>query len=330
MAVLTVVAVAADIHSLRRATMGPVVRRVLLLLAALFAIHILLPMVGQGESAWDAVRHGQWGWIVAVVVTSAVTYLAAAVALMGGAGRRLALGRTWAAQVAAAFTNRLAPAGIGGMTTNVRFLDAAGVDRPEAVAAVGLDSLAGFLVHLVSVIAIVPLLGATQAQLRVSGPDLPDNWWQLVIVVAVLVTAGLIRWGAQLRRRAAPPVREALHALATTMRNPRAGAALIGGSMGVTAGYALALVFAARATGVALPMATITAVYLGGAAVAAVAPTPGGLGALEAALVAGLTAAGAASGPAVAAVLVYRLITFWLPILPGFFAYRALRREGAL
>jgi undecaprenyl-diphosphatase len=79
-----------------------------------------------------------------------------------------------------------------------------------------------------------------------------------------------------------------------------------------------------------LPVAPIIAIYLGGAAVASIAPTPGGLGALEAALVAGLTAAGAASGPAVAAVLVYRLVTYWLPIVPGFVAYRSLRHQGML
>ena len=60
------------------------------------------------------------------------------------------------------------------------------------------------------------------------------------------------------------------------------------------------------------------------------APTPGDLGAMEAALVAGLTALGEASGPAIAAVLGFRLLTFWLPTLPGFFALRWLRKEGAV
>jgi undecaprenyl-diphosphatase len=105
-------------------------------------------------------------------------------------------------------------------------------------------------------------------------------------------------------------------------------AALFGGSAGVTAGYALALVAAAHAFGLSVGVASVVAVYLGGSAVAAVAPTPGGLGALEASLVAGLTAAGAAAGPAVAAVLVFRLVTFWLPTLPGFIAYRVLRRSA--
>jgi undecaprenyl-diphosphatase len=98
----------------------------------------------------------------------------------------------------------------------------------------------------------------------------------------------------------------------------------------VTAGYALALVAAVEAFGGGLPATKIVAVYLGGSALAAVSPTPGGLGALEAALVAGLTGVGAAAGPSVAAVLVYRLVTYWAPVLPGLVLFRRLRARGAL
>jgi glycosyltransferase 2 family protein len=74
----------------------------------------------------------------------------------------------------------------------------------------------------------------------------------------------------------------------------------------------------------------VAVVYLGGSALAAAAPTPGGLGAMEAALVAGLTAFGLASGPAIIGVLAFRLVTFWLPILPGWLAFRSLRRTQVI
>ena len=74
----------------------------------------------------------------------------------------------------------------------------------------------------------------------------------------------------------------------------------------------------------------IGAVYLGAAALAAAAPTPGGLGAIEAALIAGLIGVGLAAGPAVSAVLLYRLATYWLPIVPGWLAWRWLQRKEYL
>ena len=71
----------------------------------------------------------------------------------------------------------------------------------------------------------------------------------------------------------------------------------------------------------------IGAVYLAAAALAAAAPTPGGLGAIEAALVAGLTGVGMQPGPAVSAVLLYRLATYWLPVLPGWLCWRSLQHR---
>ena len=71
-------------------------------------------------------------------------------------------------------------------------------------------------------------------------------------------------------------------------------------------------------------------VYLTGSALGSVVPTPGGLGAVEAALSAGLTAAGLPGAAAVSAVLLFRLLTFWLPVPVGWVALRYLERRQAL
>jgi undecaprenyl-diphosphatase len=296
-----------------------------------FATYVLLPQVGQLQATLTALGQARWGWLVPMAVASAFTYLMAAVALMGASATPLALGRTWAVQVAAAFSNRLAPAGLGGMGTNIRYLQAAGSDRPAAVTAIAVNSVAGFLVHAAGVAVVIPLLGAAGGAHRLpSAPDLPDKFPLVVGVLAVLVGAGLVRWGRWLRGRVGPGFRSAVSNLRALGAQPRRAVAVFVGSAGVTAGYALALVAAVEAFGGGLPATKIVAVYLGGSALAAVSPTPGGLGALEAALVAGLTGVGAAAGPSVAAVLVYRLVTYWAPVLPGLVLFRRLRARGAL
>ena len=60
-------------------------------------------------------------------------------------------------------------------------------------------------------------------------------------------------------------------------------------------------------------------------AVGTLAPTPGGLGAVEGLLIALFVSFGVPSATAVAVVLTYRLINFWLPIPPGFIAYVVVR-----
>ena len=103
---------------------------------------------------------------------------------------------------------------------------------------------------------------------------------------------------------------------------------LFGGSAGVTLAYIAALAAAVAAFNGGVTFAQVGAVYLGASLVAAAAPTPGGLGAIEAALVAGLTGVGMDPGPAVAAVLSYRLATYWLPILPGWISFHLLERRN--
>lgn len=295
-----------------------------------FATFILLPQVGQFQATLTALHHARWAWLVPTAAASVFTYLMAAVALMGASPTRLALGRTWAVQVAASFTNRLAPAGLGGMGTNLRYLVAAGSDSAGAASAVALNSLAGFLVHATGLAVVIPLLGATGGAHRLpAAPDLPDHWQIVVGVLAVLVVAGAVTWGRRLRR-VVPGLRSALANLRALGAEPRRAVALFAGSAGITAGYALAFMAAIEAFGGGVPASKVLAVYLGASALAAVAPTPGGLGALEAALVAGLTGVGLAAGPSVGAVLVYRFVTYWAPVLPGLVLFRRLRSRGLL
>jgi glycosyltransferase 2 family protein len=301
-------------------------RTLLLLVAAGFAVHLLLPQVGELRQTLGALQEARWNWLAAGLALSAASYLAAAVAQLGAVDQALALGRTTLVQVASTFANRLTPAGLGGMGLNVRYLQRAGIDRPAAVAAVATNTAAGALVHVLGLLVAAVLVGHT----RLHASDIPRGWPVLVALAGVLAAVGLALWSPLGRRRLVFPAVRAGRELAGVLRRPGRSAQLLGGSVGVTLTYALTLAGCLAAFNVHVPLADTVAVYLAGAAVASVSPTPGGLGAMEATLVAGLTAVGAPAGPAVAGVLAFRLLTFWLPILPGWLAYRALRADGTI
>ena len=67
-----------------------------------------------------------------------------------------------------------------------------------------------------------------------------------------------------------------------------------------------------------------------GPTLAAAAPTPGGVGAIEAALVTVPTSVGVESGQAIPVVVVFRVVTYWLPIVPAYAALTHLRRTGVV
>ena len=162
--------------------------------------------------------------------------------------------------------------------------------------------------------------------------SMPSGSTALVVIVVVLGVLGIVattrRGRKLLRSRLLNFGRESLANIASVVRSPARLAALFGGSLGVTLAYGTAFGCAVQAFGGGVGLPEVGAVYLGASALAAVAPTPGGLGAMEAALVTGLTGAGMEPALALAAVLTYRLATFWLPIVPGWLAFVRLERQG--
>jgi undecaprenyl-diphosphatase len=304
-------------------------RNVIPLILLFLAVNVLLPQATRAAGLAHVFAQANWAWIGVAFAGAASTYVAAATSWVAAAPVRLALGRTFAVQFAAAFTNRLTPAGIGGMTTNVAYMQRAGANRGEAVTAAAGISVAGFIVHLIGLAAIAPLLGATGGW-HVSTPDLSDRWPLLIGIVVVLGVIGIAFWRRRLRHRVRALLDRIWVALRATLARPVRALIMLAAACGISLGYIAALVASVRAYGGTLPPGRIAAIYFGASAVAAVAPTPGGLGALEAALVAGLGAAGLARPPAIAAVISYRLVTYWLPVVPGVVLWRVLRRRQIL
>jgi uncharacterized protein (TIRG00374 family) len=87
-----------------------------------------------------------------------------------------------------------------------------------------------------------------------------------------------------------------------------------------------ALACAIRATGEPVPWHSLLLVYGAGAAVGSTGITPGGFALVELALTAALTAAGLNRSSALAAVLAYRLVNFWLILIGGWFLMALLAR----
>lgn len=79
------------------------------------------------------------------------------------------------------------------------------------------------------------------------------------------------------------------------------------------------------AFGYTIGLAHLLVAYVIAYSIGTLAPTPGGLGAVEGILIALFVSFGVPSAVAVAVVLVYRIINFWLPIPPGFIAYAIVR-----
>ncbi len=302
--------------------------RTLLAIAAVAgAFYYLLPQLAQVPSSWRAVQSADWAWLPLIIAMSAATYLASAVALMGAVPPRIRFWPTVLAQAASSFVNRVSPANVGGMALNARFLQKSGGDTSSGVAAVGVNSIVGAIVHLVLIVVFFTWAGRGLGKAF----KLPSSSKLLLILAVVAAIVGIVLATRPGRRFAAakliPGLKSAAASLKRVAQTPGKMVMLFGGSALITLSYIGALVASIQAFGGGPGVVLVGAVYLGAAAIAAAAPSPGGLGAIEAALVAGLTGVGMLAGPAVSAVLLYRLATYWLPIAPGWLSWRVLQQR---
>jgi undecaprenyl-diphosphatase len=305
-------------------------RTVLTIVMLVLVGYFLLPQFSNLPGIVDQVEAADWWWFAPVVLASIASYAAATFAVLGSVPERLRYAPTFVAQVASSFAGTLAPASIGGLALNARYLQKSGVDGAVAVPAVGLNAIAGVAMHIL-LLALFLVWAGTSAFGSIHLPD-PEV---LAYGAAAVVALGAIAFAIPairrlLRERLVPILRRSISGLAAVVRRPMNIVLLLGGSALVTTSYLVAMYFAVQAFGGDLSFAKVGAVYLVGAAVGSAAPTPGGLGALEAALIAGLVAAGMPNEIAVPAVFLFRLGTFWLPILPGWGAFTWMQRADYL
>jgi len=301
-------------------------RTLLAITAASAAFYVLLPELAKVPSSWHALQSAHWIWLPVIIAFSVLTYLASAIGLLGGVSVRVPFWPTVLAQGASSFVNRVSPSNVGGMALNVRFLQKAGVEPTAGVAAVGVNTLAGALIHAVLLVIFFAWAGRSPGKAF----KLPSSSTLLVILGVAAAVVGIVmatRQGRQFAaRKLLPSLRSSLASLRRVAQSPAKLTLLFGGSSLVTLAYVGGLAASVEAFGGGAGIASIGAVYMASAAVAAASPTPGGVGAIEALLIAGLAGVGISSGAAFSAVIIYRLATYWLPVPPGWLCLRQLQR----
>lgn len=305
-------------------------RTVVIVVASSIAFYSLLPQLANLEETVDAFGDAQPQWILASLMASGLTYLFAALSFQGAVADPLPFAPNLRSRLASSFAALVGPAGVGGFALTARFLQRVGVRPAEAGASVAVNAIAGFAVHVTLLVAFVVWSGGS----GIGGFSLPEGSTMLLLIAAVVALAAIFVVARPLRRKVMTPLWVAIKVGASQIgrvfRSPARVAALFGGSMGVSLLYVAAVACAIEAFGGGLTLPQTGAAYLAAVALATLAPTPGGLGVLESAMIASFTGFGLDGGVAVSATLTFRLVTFWLPILPGWAVMRWMERNDEL
>ncbi|MCK9793888.1 flippase-like domain-containing protein [Isoptericola sp. 4D.3] len=301
-------------------------RTVVMLTLTIVAVTVIVTTINFEEIASAITEANPW-WVAASFALGAITWFGAALTFSAFSPEKLPLWRATLTQMAGSFVALAAPAGIGPAALNLRMLTRRGVATPMAVATVALVQLSQFVVTVLLLVVLSVSTGSgglielpsTTVLLAISGVA--------VAVVATLLVPAVRRWAWE---KARPTLEQVWPRLSQMLGQPGRLALGLAGNVVMTLGYVLAFDFALAAFGQSLNLIDVAVIYLVGNSVGAMVPTPGGLGGVEGALIAGLTAAGIPASLAVTVTMLYRVVTYWARVPIGWVAMRRLEKTGDL
>jgi uncharacterized membrane protein YbhN (UPF0104 family) len=300
----------------------------LVLLVAL--VYVAYPFISTVPAFFSELRTANWWWALLGLAVSALTYLGAAVALWACASGTVSYRNLAIMQVANTFAATTTPAGVGGLALSTRFLQKGGLGAIRATAAVALQQSVQVITH-VGLLIFFSVIAGTSANLS---HFVPKTTVLYLIGGVALGIVGTFTFVPQLRRWLGTALRPRLKELGGELvelaREPKRLAVIVAGCAATTLGAALALWASVNAFGGGTTFVTVTVVTMIGGTLASAAPTPGGVGAVEAALIGGLAAFGVTAAVAVPAVLLYRVLTCWLPVFVGWPVMRWLTRNDMI
>lgn len=330
-------------------------RIVLLLLLALGASLLLTFFAGSAQTLALLVN-ANLAFVGLIILFQALRYVAMTVSTRVVAeivGMRVPLVPLFEATVAASAANRTFVGGAAGLVIRGAFFLKRGMHGGTFAAVEGIEdvvSLCAIAIMFVSGVTIVAA-GAAGSAVR----------WDVVGTVitgaVVLASAAILfvrhrEWVERFvdalargtsvlvekvthkriyqRERIVRAVADFYNALALARQDPLRVLIAFGCAFARLACDWIALYFAFRAIGYDVPLGTVLLIFVVSSSVATIAAVPGQIGVIETTLALMSTAVGIPAPVAVSATLLYRLVSFWLPVPFGYAFAWDLERRGLI
>jgi glycosyltransferase 2 family protein len=293
-------------------------------------VYVAYPFISTVPTFFNELGKANYWWALLGLFVSAGTYVGAAGTLWACASGDVAYWKILVTQVANTFAATTTPAGVGGLALSVRLLQKGGMSAVRATTAVALQQSVQVIVHVTLLIFFSAAAGA--------GTDLkhfvPKAIMLYLIAGVALGIVGTFLFVPRLRRWLATDLRPKLKEVTTDLialaHEPKRLGLILLGCAGTTLGAAIALWASVEAFGGDTTFVAVTVVTMVGGTLASAAPTPGGVGAVEAALIGGLAAFGVPAAVGVPSVLLYRVLTCWLPVFVGWPVMRWLTEKDMI
>ena len=280
----------------------------------------------------DTLSDARWSLVLLGLVLAAATNYTDAIALAAVSPKPVPVGITTVEQFAIGFVNIAVPSAAGRVATNARYFQKFGISAVTSTTTGAITGFIGFIAQATLVVVTI-LIGAGSIDLsdmQGGGSVLRLLGMAIVIfVIASIVVAAVPAWRHWAWGKLEKPMSQIGEAL-ETVKDPKVAIKALGASIGTEVLYGAAFAMCVLAVGGSVSLGEAVFINVTVSLFAGLMPIPGGVGVAEAGMTAGLTAIGVDADVAVAGVLVYRLISYYLPPLWGYVSLRWLTERDYL
>lgn len=302
-------------------------RKALTIGAAFVAGYLLLGQLAN-INLIEIFASADWQWVSVVAIAVFAMFIGSAMTLDGFVIEKLPFLRTFQVQIAGAFVTLVSPPALGSVAVNGRYLQKSGLSAAATGATIAVSQVLAFIVHIFLLFAAGVAAGSEQDFIFEPPREAVVAFGVFALIAIIVLPLPFVR--KYIVDFARPRITEVLPRFITLGQRPMKLFVGISGMVIMNVALCVALVASVRAFNGGGTWAAISLVYLAGSTIGMAAPTPGGIGAMETVMTAGLVAAGVDAGIALSAVLLYRLLSFWLPTIPGWIAFRQLMKRELL
>ena len=325
------------------------VQTLLIVVVLIGAIYFLLPNIVGLDDAVSKLKKADWVWITVALLFNLLAF-GSYVALFRGVVGERTLHLEWSesyqiTMAGLAATRLFSAGGAGGIVLTYWALRKAGMPRRQSACRMVAFLVLLYAVYLLTVIIDGILLetGVLHGRDPVALTIIPAavaGGVILVFLAIALVPEDLERRFSAEREGRAGRVMRRLSTVPATLasgtrtaidfvRNPSRGGLAMAGAVGFWAANIGILWASFHAFDVHITLGVVIQGFFIGMVANLIPFVPGGVGAVDAGMIGTFVLFGLPASEVFAAVLVYRLIAFWLPIPPGIVAFFQLRRTVA-
>jgi uncharacterized protein (TIRG00374 family) len=319
-----------DVEQLTRVTW----KSVLMVVFVGYAAYTIIG--GLADVGWDSIldafADARWGLVLIGLILAQSTNWTDAIALKVVSPKPVPVGITTVEQFAIGFINIAVPSAAGRVATNTRYFQKFGINAVTSTTTGVITGFIGFVAQAILVVLTI-LVGAGSidfSEMQGGGGAIRLLAMALIGFVAVIIVVALVpKWRHWAEDKIRKPLSQMGDAL-KTVKNPRVAIEALASSMGTEILYGAGFAMCVLAVGGSITLGEAVFINVTVSLFAGLMPVPGGVGVAEAGMTAGLTAIGIDSETAVAAVLIYRMISYYLPPVWGYVSLQWLTKHDYL